>query len=220
MLRGTESGQAAVEGIGISILVALLVAALSLWVVREVRPPPRPPALVEAVAQPLRRPPGALEHMYPLTPAFTVPRGRDDEPIGRVLRALGRGTRDGVVLGIEARNTFNAAFAERLRERGMDFLRDPLGDPGLPDADLLTPGGALRRALENAGELWDYAEELRSLPLREAALKASEDAGRLAADATIEAAQAALRRRVARAGRPAPPPDRPGPDAGDGSRTP
>jgi hypothetical protein len=225
MTRAAQRGQAAVETVGIGVLVALLLSAVTVWLVREVRPPARPPALVEAVAQPLERPPGALERMYPLTRGFTVRRGRDDEPIGRVLRAIGRGAGGGAVLGLEARHRFQVALAMRLKERGIEFLRDPLPDledlARLPDTDILTPAGQLRRALAHAGELWDYARRLRTMPAREAAMTAAEDAGRVAADALIEVGQAALRRRVVRRGRPAPPPRR---DAGGGppapSRTP
>src|SRR5512145_2647778 len=110
MTRAAQRGQAAVETVGIAVLVALLLSAAAAWMVREVRPPDRPPPLVEAVAQPLTRPPGALEAMYPLTRGFTAPRGRDDEPIGRVLRAIGRGARDGAVIGLEARQRFQLAF--------------------------------------------------------------------------------------------------------------
>jgi hypothetical protein len=217
MTRVAQHGQAAVETVGVGVLVALLLSAVSLWLVREMRPPPQPPPLVESVAQPLTRPPGALETMYPLTRGFVTPRGRDDEPIGRVLRAVGRGARDGAVLGLEARRRFQLAFALRLKERGIAFLRDPVPDledlASLPDLDVLTPTGQLRRALRHAGDLWEYAQELRTMPAREAALKAADDAGRLAADTAIEAGQIALRRRIARAGRPTPPPPaRPGPD--------
>jgi hypothetical protein len=222
MTGAAERGQAAVETVGVIVMVALLLSAVSAWLLREVRPPDRPPPLVEAVAQPLSRPPGALEHMYPLTRGFAMPRGRDDEPIGRVLRAIGRGARDGAVIGLEARRRFQVAFARRLKERGIEFLRDPI--PGiedladLPDLDLLTPAGQLRRALRHAGDLWEYARELRTMPAREAAMKAADDAGRVAADTLIEAGQAAIRKRIAGGGRPAPPPPRP--DPGAGSRTP
>ena len=88
MSRGAQRGQAAVESIGIAVLVALLLAAVSTWLVREVRPPERPPALIEAAAAPLTRDPAPFDYRYPLPPpAFEMPRGRGDEPIGRVLRA-------------------------------------------------------------------------------------------------------------------------------------
>jgi hypothetical protein len=203
MSRRAPSGQAAVEGIGIAVTIALALAAVSAWLLSEVRPPSRPPAFVEAVSAPLVRDPAPFENLYPLPrPAFTLPRGRDDEPIGRALRALGRGTRDGLVLVAEMRQEFAVAYAERLRERGERFLHDPLGGlAALPDPALLTPEGAVGQGLEDAARLWAYAEELRSMPARRAALRASADAGALAADLTIEAAQSAAGKRIGRIGR-------------------
>lgn len=199
--RSAQRGQAAVESIGIAVLVALLLAAVSAWLVREVRPPVRPPALVEAVAAPLTREPAAFDHRYPLPrPAFEMPRGRDDEPIGRALRAAGRGSRDAVVLGLEMRHRFARGFGRRLGESGTRLLEDPLGELlSVPDPDLLTPAGA-RRGLER---LRDYARRLRAMPPREAALRVSEDAGALGADVAVEALEAWLQKR-AQQGRRAP----------------
>lgn len=197
MSRIGQRGQAAVETVGIGVLVALLLAATSAWLVREVRPPDRPPALIEAVSKPLVRDPAPFEFRYPLPRPFTMPRGRDDEPIGRALRILARGARDGVVLAGEMRHEFAHAYWTRMREIGLEFLRDPVGGlAALPDPDELTPRGAVRRALRDAVGLWNYAQELRSMPLRQAALTASADAGTLAADLTVEAAEAALKKRL------------------------
>lgn len=222
MNRVHQRGQAAVETVGIAVMVALLLAAVSAWLVREVRLPDRPPAVIEAVSRPLERLPGRFEFTYPLTYRYPLPSG-GDAPIGRVLRAIGRGTRDGIVLSAEARNRFALGFGRRLRERAMELLHDPLGGlteidvRAMIDDDLFTPSGLLRRSLRHADTLWEYAQELRSMPLREAALKASEDAGRLAADGVIEAGRAALKRRIARTlRRPPESPDPPRPDRPDG----
>ena len=96
----------------------------------------------------------------------------------------------------------DSAYGMRLRELGEEFLEDPIGGlVALPDPELLTPDGAVGRALLDARRLWDYAQELRSMPLRQAALKAAADAGTLAADLTVEVARAALKKRVDRLGR-------------------
>ena len=202
MRRGAQSGQAALEGIGVAVVVVAALLAISAWLVREVRPPPRPPAAIAAVATPLVRDPGLLEWRYPLPVEIADLRGGDHEPIGRALGAAARRARAGVDLGLEMNAAFDGAFKQRLRERGREFLDDPLGGlAALPDPDLLTPAGAVRRAVRDAAALWEYAQELRSLPLREAALRASEDAGRASADLALEAAEAALRRGARRAGR-------------------
>lgn len=200
MPRASQRGQAALEGLGIGVLVVVLLAAVSAWLVREVRPPTEPPAVIAAVATPLVRGPGPFEFAYPLRPPPLELRGRDDEPIGRALRAAGGRVRAGVVLGLEMDDAFDRGFKRRLRERGVAILRDPLGGfRRLPDPSILTPSGAVLRALREARDLYDYAQELRSLPLREAALKASEDAGARAADLAVDVGEAALRRRVGRA---------------------
>lgn len=194
MSPDAQRGQATVEAVGIAVTVALLLAGLSALLVREVRPPGRPPAFVAAVSAPLVRDPGPFDYRYPLPgPAFESPRGRDDEPIGRVLR----GARDGAVIGWQMRNAFNRAFRERLLERGAMFLDDPIGSlVAVPDLESLTGESAVRQGIEGARRLWDYGVELRSMPAREAALRLSEDAGALAADITIEAAKRAARKRA------------------------
>jgi hypothetical protein len=198
MSRGAQRGQAAVESIGIAVLVALLLAAVSAWLVREVRPPARPPAFVEAVATPLWRDPGPFDYRYPLpAPPFEMPQGRDDEPIGRALRAAARGTRDAVVIAVEVRHRFAYGFGMRLAERMHQFLQDPLGElAALPNADLLTSEGARREV----DRFLAWVREVRSLPPRKAALRVSEDAGRLGADLGIEVAKAYLERRVSGTG--------------------
>jgi hypothetical protein len=202
MSRIGQRGQAAVETVGMGVLVALLLAALSAWLVREVRPPARAPAFIEAVSKPLVRDPAPFEFRYPLPRPFAMPRGRDDEPIGRAMRMLARGARDGVVIGLEMRHEFAYAYGVRLRELGEEFLEDPIGGlVAVPDPELFTPESAVRQALLDARRLWDYGQELRSMPLRQAALRAAADAGTLAADLTVEVARAALKKRVERLGK-------------------
>jgi hypothetical protein len=202
MVRVAQRGQVAVEWIGLAVLVAVMLAAATAWLVREARPPSRPPAFIEAVAKPLVRDPAPFEWRYPLPRPYDFPRGRDDEPIGRFLRAAGRGARDGIVLAWEVRQELNRAFNARLRQRGLELLRDPLATLGdLPQAQELTARNALRRALLNAQELWDYAQELRTMPAREAALRAGRDAGTLAADLVVETLEARTVKGASRLGR-------------------
>jgi hypothetical protein len=199
--RRGQSGQAALESIGVTVVVAVVLAAVSTWLVHEVRPPPRPPDVITAVATPLVRDPGLLEWRYPLPQEVADLRGADDEPIGRALRIVARRSRAGVGLSLEMNAAFDDAFKARLRERGREFLDDPLAElVSMPNPVLLTPDGALLRSLQDAAALWAYARELRSMPLREAALRASHDAGRHSADLAIEVAEALMRRGVRRAG--------------------
>jgi hypothetical protein len=208
--RRGQSGQAALESIGITVVVAVALAAVSTWLVHEVRPPPRPPDAIAAVATPLVRDPGLFEWRYPLPQEIADLRGREGEPIGRALRVAARRSRAGVELSLEMNAAFDDAFKQRLRERGQEFVDDPLaGLASLPNPVLLTPDGALLRALQDAARLWAYARELHSMPLRAAALRASHDAGRHSADLAVDVGEALLRRGIRRAGsrlprRPAP----------------
>ena len=128
-----------------------------------------------------------------------MPRGRDDEPIGRVLRAAAGGARDAIVLAVEMRYRFAYGFGMRLAERTRQFLDDPLGElAAIPDADLLTSAGARRQV----DRFLAWVREVRALPPREAALRVSEDAGRLGADLGVEVAKAWLERRAQRTGQP------------------
>ena len=191
MRRRAQGGQATVETVGVTVMVALLLAAVSAWLVREVRPPARAPAFIEAVATPLVRDPAPFEFRYPLPRPFEMARGRDDEPIGRALRAAGRGVREGVAFGIEMNRTCTLAFGMRLGDRSLALLQDPVGGILEPPVGDLPTSEEVRR----------YAEELRSMPARDAALRATADACALGADVTVEVAQALLRRRIERAGR-------------------
>jgi len=191
MRRRAQGGQATVETVGVAVMVALLLATVSAWLVREVRPPARAPAFIEAVATPLARDPAPFEFRYPLPRPFEMPRGRDDEPIGRALRAAGRGVREGVAYGIEMNRGCTLAFGMRLGDRSLALFQDPLGGILEPPVGELPTSEEVRR----------YAEELRAMPARDAALRATVDACALGADVTVEVAQALLRRRIERAGR-------------------
>lgn len=211
-----QAGQAAVEGIGVAVVIALLLAALAAWMVTTTHPPARPPDVLGRVAAPLSGPYDQRLWERPSLPSLLgLSAGRRASgPIGRALRTAGRAALTGAVIGVQARQQFIVGFGERLRERAGDVLRDPLGDGAeLPDPDLFTPSGIGLAVARRAGEIWDYAQFLRALPPREAIMTASHDAGRASADVAIDAAKAALRRRLTR-GRTAPtgegtPPRRP-----------
>jgi hypothetical protein len=201
------AGQAAVEGIGITVVLALLVAATAAWVAGAVHPG-RPPDVVGRVSEPLRGPFDPRPWEAPASPPFLglSSAHRGSAPIGRALRAVARGTVTGVVVGMQARRQFREGFAERFRERVAEFVHDPLGDPGdLLEGDALTPRGIALALIRDSGELWDYAMFLRTLPPRVALMTASRDMGHLTADVGVEAGKTALRRWLMRGARGAPP---------------
>ena len=207
-------GQAAVESVGITVAVALLVGAMALWMAREVRPPPRPPDVIGRVAEPLGIGSGQGAQAWSpqqLPPWLgAVARGGGGAPLGDALRALGRGVVTTGVLALEGDRGFREGLQARLRERGLEILHDPLGGlTDLPDPALLTPSGLAERVLQQAGDLADYVRMLRRLPPRVAAHRLGRDLGEGTADLAVDVGEAALRRRIARSlgrGRPPEPP--------------
>ncbi len=94
---------------------------------------------------------------------------------------------------------------------------DPLGGlTTLPDPAALSPTAIALRPVAHAGELWDYAQYVRTLPPRQAMRVVARDAGATGADVLIDVVEAYVRKRIARAvaGRHLPPP------GGAGARTP
>lgn len=201
-------GQAAVETVGIVTAVVLALAATTVWLVGHARAPDRPPDVIGQASRPLGFPDSIRYWALP-----AVPYGQEgaDEPIGDALRGFGRGARAATGAWLSGRREFSRAYNRRMWERLRDVIRDPLGDPGLPEFDVLTPSGAIRRALRDGDELWDYIDRVRHLPRDELTLTLMRDGGTLAADMTVEVLQALARRRVARAVRPRPPAERPVP---------
>jgi hypothetical protein len=214
MTSSGQRGQAAVEAIGIAVVVALLMAATTAWLAGMTGSAARPPDVIGRVAEPLGDGFGQRILSRPALPPFLTAPAGGAAPIGRALAAAGRGVVSAAIVYARARDQYAVGFGERLRERIGEILRDPLGDPGdLPDADMFTLRGLGLAAAGRAGELWDYARFLRTLPPEEAVMRAARDAGRESADAAIEVAQGALRRRLLRGGRGAPqaPPREPRP---------
>ncbi len=204
MVFSRERGQAAVEGIGITVLVALLVAATAAWLLREAHPPASPPPVIALATAPLRAPYDSA--LWAPPPALMLggvgSHSRGSRPIGAALRAVGRGIVRVVRVEQEAEGAFHDGARHRARERARDFLDDPVGSLLTPpDAAMLTPTGVITRTLGDVRGLRDYAERVRRLPPHEAMLVVSRDAGEATADITIDVAEAFLRRRASRAAR-------------------
>lgn len=206
MDHACQRGQAAVEWVGVTVVVALAVAAATLWLVPLLRPPPAPPGFIDAVARPVATPtPSELRAMQrqAVLDRLVLLRGRPGTRVGWALRATGRGMATGFDVWLEARHAFSTNFNRRMLERLEAVLRDPLGDPTqMPDLSILTPSGIARRA----AAMRAYVRRLRAMSAREAIVTAAGDAGSGAADVTVEVGQAALRRGITRgARRPEPP---------------
>ena len=202
--RADQGGQAAVEWVGAVVAVALMVAALALWLPGAVRPPERPPDPVAAVAAPLTAGgraamPGAGADLARLV-AGATPGGGGGR---RAAAWLAGRARAGARLAADMGVAFGTSFAGRLRARLDGFLESPPPPASLlPDPRMLVPGAFVRDlvlwASRDPAALVDYVRGLRSMPAREAAVTAAGDAGAVAADAAVEAAEFLLKRLILR----------------------
>jgi hypothetical protein len=193
-----QRGQATVEHVGMVALLALLLSAIALWLVREVRPPDHPPRFIDAAAQPLVSADSWVgQYVNPLAglQPWRAPRGREDEPIGRVLRAGGRAG----LVALQGVPAFGQGAWDRLTEHLDAILDDPLGAAlqSLRESWWIGvhPDEAVRQL---AREMRDYVEELRRLGPRGAYLKLAHDAGGEALDAALSRGGAAVRRLILR----------------------
>lgn len=207
---GAQDGQATVEHVGVATIVALLLASLSIWAAQNLRPPALPPPIIGSAARGLDgTPPGSPRYAFPygevLLPAL---RGRGDEPIGRFLRGVGGFTRDIVVTGGPA---LARGFVDRIRERTVDMVRNPLGT--IKDTIESLSGGdpnilaAIRRRI---GDVSAYVWTLRGLSREEMIRKVAGDLGAAGADVAIDRGRRFLVREGIdrlRRGSPPPPPD-------------
>lgn len=187
MVRATsgwgERGQATVEHVGLTLVVALLLAACAAWVVQEVRPPDHLPDVIGQVAAPLEAldvrgvaPTGGLP------PNLRVPESRRGEP-GMLHSAW-----DAVVgwglLNVDGEVQAARGFADEVRTQVQDAIRDPLGT-GSRILGLLrgTPPLAPPPATEPSDEpgLVGYLFDAGKRPFRDTFLRMSREVGHWAA---------------------------------------
>lgn len=199
MRMARQRGQATVEWIGLTVALALLLALAATWTARELRPPERPPPVVERVAWPLGSAPGV-----PLSLASLQLR-EGDAPFVHALKVAAGRVRYGFELWLLAQGSFNLGFVEGVGEYGVRVWNDRGASvlPGLPDFGQLHPGVIGR-------DLRAWVRKLRRLPLREAVEVGARDAGRVSADGLTQVTEWYLRRKVlqvllGRAGAPRPP---------------
>lgn len=181
-----QAGQATVEHIGVVVVVALLMAAVSLWAAGNMRPSAAPPPIASTVV-------GHLQNEAPGSPAYRFPaagsslefvHGGGDEPIGRFLKGIGRLTRDVVVIGGPA---LARGFVERTKQRAVDMVRDPLGTirdtiTGLANGN----PNILAVIRDRVGEIGDYVVSLRGMTREEMIRTVAQDLGAAGADFVID----------------------------------
>lgn len=202
MGREASGGQAAVEWVGTVVVVAVMAAVVALWVAREMSPPERVPDPLAAVASPLvgvGREVGRDGIHLPLLAARDPRADLGRRAAGRI----GHASRVALVLGRDMGTAFGVNFGSRMRQRVRRVLADPpTAADLLPDPASLAPGAVVRDLVRHVGRdpgaILDYLRALRGMPPRDAAVRAAGDAGTVAADGVVEAAELLVKRLILR----------------------
>ncbi len=200
-----DPGQATVEQIGIVVVVALLLAAVSVWVSAAVRDAGRPPPVVERVLAPQAPVAPALDTPHP--DIGVAPRPRRGRLSG-ILRATARTARRVTRLAGAGGVAFAQGFAGGLATTVREAASDPAGilaGGGAVSVLVRDPVGLVRAELAAAR---DYARAMRALPPDRAYRRLMRDLGRASADVAVtrgkqlatRAAVRAVRRRLSRSG--------------------
>ena len=178
MSRWGSPGQATLEHVGITVLIALLMGALGTWAVREVHLPASPPPLIERVSAPLF---GATGQVPPRSREMARGTARQMERggIGVARRAW-----DGLLwwgaLNVDGQIEAGRGFLEQVGIRAEDLVKDPIKTiAGAVDRLAKPPvTGTADRVARIAGTLATLGDR----PFRESFLDISRNLGGLGAD--------------------------------------
>ncbi len=203
------------ESIGVTVAIALLVAALAAWSATAGRPPAAPPAGLGRGAAPgvsaqRVEQSWSRDDLPPWLDA--VARRRGEPPIGRFLGRVARGAGEAGRIGVLGAWNFRRHVERRVAMRLEDLVRNPRQLFVPMDPTLLTPGGLARDVAGRVGDPVEYVRSLRGLSAEEVVMRVTGDGGDLAGDVIVDVGQALLQRRAAGALRRRPP-DAPPPDA-------
>lgn len=184
-IRRGASGQATVEHVGLTVVVALLFAALAMWVAGNPWAPDSPPRVIEHVAAPLAGAATAAGTAPAVAAATTVRRsmerdaGSAQDGPGVVRRAW-----DGLLwwgaLNVDGQIEAGRGFLEQIGIRAEDLVRDPvktlegaverLSKPPITSSAVRV--GRIVKTITTAGDR----------PFRETFLGVSRDLGGIGAD--------------------------------------
>ena len=196
----TGRGQAAVETVGVTVAIALLVAALAAWTAGNVRPPAAPPDVIGHVADPLGLTAQRVEQAWSRDdlPRWldTAARGRGDRPVGRFLGRVALGVAATGRVGVRGAWNFRTHVERRVVERLEGLAHAPGQILVPPDPSLLTPGGIARDVLGRIGDPVAYVRSLRGLSAEEVVMRVTGDGGDLAGDVIVDVGQALVQKRV------------------------
>ena len=172
--RWNQRGQATVEHVGITLVVALLMAGMALWASGVVRVPDHPPAIIARVTAPL----GAVAAEGPSMAGglsrqlATDMAARQGQP--GLLRRVWDGFLSGGVLNVDGEIEALGGFTDE------GLIRHPLETA----AGIFGQGrmGPARQLVGSGGDIARDALGIGDRPLRESFLKISRAAGAMAAD--------------------------------------
>lgn len=178
--RWNQRGQATVEHVGITLVVALLMAGMALWASGVVRVPDHPPAIIARVTAPL----GAVAAEGPSMAGglsrqlATDMAARQGQP--GLLRRVWNGFLSWGVLNVDGEIEALGGFTDEVRSQAEGLIRHPLETA----AGIFGQGrmGPARQLVGSGGDIARDALGIGDRPLRESFLKISRAAGAMAAD--------------------------------------
>lgn len=191
----TGRGQAAVESIGATVAIALLVAALAVWVAGNARPTGPPPDVVGRIADPLGPSAPRLAQRWSADdgPRWmeTAAVGRGSRPIGRFFRRVGHGLRNAVEIEQAFERGWHRGIRPVVIRRVEAFIRDPSGTAG--SADLVNTGVGL---IQRMGRLPAYIRMLSGMPAKAAAERLGQDLGETTGEVGMDVLEEVVARRA------------------------
>lgn len=197
-VRWGDRGQATVEHVGLTLIIALLLAACAAWAVREVHPPDHVADVIGKVAAPLDDLAGRLGVPgIPAAPSSGAGQAENGQP--SVVRRAWDAFLSWGTLNVDGEGQALGGFIDEVRSQVSNALHDPLGTGArilgmvrgspapMPDVDQSAPTGP-----GVVGYLFDIGKR----PLRDTFLHMSRVAGHWAFDWVITRGARWLRLRL------------------------
>ncbi len=190
-----SSGQATLEHLGVTLAIAMLMATVGTWVVREVQPPDTAPALIQRIAQPL------MAQMAPPIPSDARVRLRREAERRSGEKGLLRSAVDAVLswgtLNVDGEIEMARGFLDQLGVRAEDLVKHPVET--LTGAVQSLTRDPVKETAGRVSDIAGYLSDLGKKPFRAAFLNVSRDLGGVAADWLIARAARYVRGRAAAA---------------------
>ncbi len=190
-VRRGERGQATAEHVGLTLVVALLMGALAVWMSAQVHAPDRPPDVIGRIAAPFTTP----EPVPHGAPYLVVPPGMQGRP------GLFHQAWDGLLTwgraNVDAEGEALGGFVDEMKAQAERVVGDPLGTVvrvaaalrGVPSLPIPSSGGQQLAPQEgnplDQVSVWGYLYEIGKRPWYETFMGLSRIAGKRAADYVV-----------------------------------